>query len=146
MNNMAHKLVTWAQEQNGIFLTYSDFYSTYFSYGLIAGTGTPENVPLTYIAKNIFISNNSNSAIGILTYDNNFDQQDKNDFLDNMNNECGAIARKYGNNTIKMTMTGESALIKDMNAESRKDVEKKDTLTIPIALCVLALIIRSYGD
>merc|ERR1719361_1175943 len=41
-------------------------------------------------------------------------------------------------------MTGESALIKAMNAESRKDVEKKDTLTIPIALCVLALIIRSW--
>ncbi len=43
-----------------------------------------------------------------------------------------------------MRMTGESALTKAMNAESRKDVEKKDTLTIPIALCVLALIIRSW--
>ena len=31
-----------------------------------------------------------------------------------------------------------------MNDESKKDVTRKDMLTIPIALCVLALIVRSW--
>eukprot|EP01084_Bolivina_argentea_P128139 226542_1 len=143
LNNMTIELKSWASSRGGIFQGYSDFYATYFHYGLTK-LGTPENRILAGLAYEIFISSKNNSAIGILTYDNTYDQTVKNNFIDDLNDECKYIAKKYGNNKISMSMTGESALIKAMNAESRKDVEKKDTLTIPIALCVLALIIRSW--
>eukprot|EP01083_Nonionella_stella_P265644 899615_1 len=143
LNNMTIELKSWASSRGGIFQGYSDFYATYFHYGLTK-LGTPENRILAGLAYEIFISSKNNSAIGILTYDNTYDQTVKNNFIDDLNDECKYIAKKYGNNKISMSMTGESALIKAMNAESRKDVTKKDTLTIPIALCVLALIIRSW--
>ena len=159
MNVMGQQIITWAQDQGGIFLSYADFYQTYFSYGLasasdphtpiipiknINGSGYPENLVLATLASEIFISTDNTSAIAILTYDNTYDQQTKNNFIDDLDAKCGDIAKEYGADTIKLSMTGETALIKAMNEESRKDVERKDTLTIPLALCVLALIIRSW--
>ena len=154
MNKISREIVDWAKEQGGIFLSYSDFYSTYFSYGVTPkGTrkypvnetyGLPENLILANLSAEIFVSTNENSAIGILTYDNTYDQTDKNNFIDNLNDACSRIGNQYGKGKISVSMTGESALVKAMNEESRKDVERKDTLTIPLALCVLALIIRSW--
>eukprot|EP01083_Nonionella_stella_P175498 611326_1 len=151
LNAMAHELVEWSQSQGHIFQSYHDFYDTFFSYGLTElnlppkiYAGTPKNKILALLSKQIFVSKDNQSAIGILRYDDTLDQTTKNNFIDDLNAKCASISSKSGNKSVTMSMTGESALIKDMNAESRKDVEKKDTLTIPIALCVLALIIRSW--
>eukprot|EP01083_Nonionella_stella_P316351 1146592_1 len=151
LNAMTHQLVTWAQSQGHIFQTYHGFYDTYFSYGLTdmdfppyIYPGTPQNKILAGLSKQIFVSKDNKSAIGILTYDDTLDQATKNNFIDDLDSKCDWISSGYGDDHMTMSMTGESALIKAMNAESRKDVEKKDTLTIPIALCVLALIIRSW--
>ena len=155
MNKISQELVTWAKEQGDIFLSYSDFYLTYFFYGITPNGhinkfpmnetyGLPKNLLLANLSTEIFINEKENSAIGILTYDNTYDQTDKNNFIDNLNDACSRIGNKYGKGKISVSMTGESALVKAMNEESRKDVERKDVLTIPLALCVLALIIRSW--
>lgn len=144
LNRMSHELVSWCNQYPDVFQGYTDFYDTFFSYGLIKDTGLPENDILARLAHKIFVTEGNDSAIGIVTYDNTADQTEKNEFIDDLTDQCTHIANRYGRGKIKMSMTGETALIMAMNAESRKDVEKKDTLTIPIALCVLALIVRSW--
>lgn len=150
---MALQLVKWAKDQGDIFMTYSDYYTVSFAYGIekIYPLGSyppkyygPSNAVLANLSGEIFLNQDKTSMIGILTYDNTKDQQTKNNFIDDLDGECGKITNDFGKNKIKMSMTGESALVKAMNEESRKDVERKDTLTIPLALCVLALIIRSW--
>eukprot|EP01083_Nonionella_stella_P175499 611333_1 len=76
LNAMTHQLVTWAQSQGHIFQTYHGFYDTYFSYGLTdmdfppyIYPGTPQNKILAGLSKQIFMSKDNKSAIGILTYD-----------------------------------------------------------------------------
>jgi len=160
MNRVSQHIVEWAQAQGGIFESYTDFYSTYFYDGVqpiipdhpainASLAGKPRNQMLAALAQDIFISEHNNSAIAILTFDSRYAQQDKNRFMDDLHDACRRISHEIGGDVddehrVTVTMTGESALIYAMNQESRKDVERKDTLTIPIALCVLAFVIRSW--
>ena len=79
-------------------------------------------------------------AVGVVQYQNGKSQQDKYDLIDDLYDYTNEVS----NDVITVSMTGQAALIKDMNEESKKDVEKKDVITIPIALCVLAIIVRSW--
>ena len=81
-----------------------------------------------------------NYAIGVVQYQNNANEDVKNNFIDWLHDNCIHIST----DKMEISMTGESALIKDMNEESKKDVERKDVITIPIALIVLAIIVQSW--
>eukprot|EP01084_Bolivina_argentea_P128141 226544_1 len=139
MSTMSNKFQEWFQLQTA-FESYSDYYTTSSMYNNTNGN-------MTFLANSLFISNTNTSAVGLISYDNNKEKThrtDKSHFLDDTNDKCNEITQQYGENIIKVAMTGANAMAKAMTEQSKTDVGINCLLLVPVALCVLALIIRSW--
>ncbi len=116
------------------FESYADYYTTAAMYNGANGN-------ITYLANTLFISDTNTSAVGIIIYDNT---KKHGNFLDDTNDKCNVITDDFGQGQIKVAMTGADAMAKAMTEQSRIDVGVNCLLLVPVALCVFALIIRSW--
>ncbi|ETO16326.1 hypothetical protein RFI_21026 [Reticulomyxa filosa] len=79
-------------------------------------------------------------ALGTIRYDGESDSSETRDMNDYIKGEC----QRLSNDKIVVKFTGETPMVQDMTESSRKDVEQKEVYTIPLALCVLAIVVKTW--
>ncbi|ETO21500.1 hypothetical protein RFI_15706 [Reticulomyxa filosa] len=83
------------------------------------------------------------SAIGVIRYNGEISTVKSKSMNNYIKDSCKNITHTFHDQII-VSFTGETPMIEDMTTASRDDVERKDVYTIPLALCVLAVVVRTW--